>query len=569
MASFKNGPWVNIRKEKKRLFLIITLYVLVITTLFSVGMSSLHSGRTEETQKLMKSLISETVRIEASELPVEIFLGQIGAIKVRMESIQSKIKEIAPKNAVCVHSETGKVLFPSNGFCTQASFEHSLILPLKEGAKQVGSVSVFYSDYISWKDTFLSYRFQILAFFAAFLLLIFFLFFYLKKYLNRMFGRISNAERIEQIVHEFKSPIALFKTTLSNDSEVMQKAVLRMEELSESLLKGYSPSSLKQEEKKLKKVDTRYFVNCAVKEVVEDKRRVYENTGVTINFTQDPKHYELFFRGSREDFKHAIGNLIDNSAEALKSSDEITNPTVDIKVTCCHRAFSVIVEDNGPGIPEKISDKLGERGVTYGKPNGNGLGLFNVFTYVKKMGIKYAWKSNEPKGTWIRLNFQRSLPPAWFMKKIMLIKSQTVLVLDDQESFFEVWNYRLRKIKDDIKVVYKSSNEAAEKWIRDNPDKLETTFFICDYELIGSSLNGQEFIKKHKLESQSVVATHREKDFKLLSRFSTENIKYIPKSIVPFIPVELVAFTEYDSVLIDDNDSAHHCLLYTSPSPRD
>lgn len=71
-----------------------------------------------------------------------------------------------------------------------------------------------------------------------------------------------------------------------------------------------------------------------------------------------------------ERIRRVIINLIRNSSEALEDNGEIR-----ITASLASNWLQISVTDNGPGIPESIVPDLFKPFVTYGKPNGTGLGL--------------------------------------------------------------------------------------------------------------------------------------------------------------------------------------------------
>jgi signal transduction histidine kinase len=66
--------------------------------------------------------------------------------------------------------------------------------------------------------------------------------------------------------------------------------------------------------------------------------------------------------------------------------------------------FIIKVEDNGRGIPENLVNLLGRAQLTYGKTNGNGIGLNYVFENVEKHGGTVQIFSKENSHTIIILN---------------------------------------------------------------------------------------------------------------------------------------------------------------------
>ena len=100
---------------------------------------------------------------------------------------------------------------------------------------------------------------------------------------------------------------------------------------------------------------------CAVERAVD---RLYEN--VTVDVTGDKK---AEVRVERQDLDEMVGNLVENAAK-------YGNGRVFITVERHPQTVDVVVEDDGPGIPEKEREALFARGARLdtGKP-GTGLGL--------------------------------------------------------------------------------------------------------------------------------------------------------------------------------------------------
>lgn len=95
---------------------------------------------------------------------------------------------------------------------------------------------------------------------------------------------------------------------------------------------------------------------------------------------------EVVFAGEREDLEEVIGNLLENAMKwaytAVEVSLEIAAPVGDEPPR-----FSILIEDDGPGIPENKAREALERGkrLDETKP-GTGLGLAIVADMVKEYG---------------------------------------------------------------------------------------------------------------------------------------------------------------------------------------
>ena len=75
-------------------------------------------------------------------------------------------------------------------------------------------------------------------------------------------------------------------------------------------------------------------------------------------------------------------NLIDNASDSLRDS-ETESPVISIKAIERSDCIIVTIEDNGPGIPPEIRDRIFEAFYTTKEPGkGTGLGLDTVYSIV-------------------------------------------------------------------------------------------------------------------------------------------------------------------------------------------
>ncbi|MEO3387832.1 ATP-binding protein [Mesorhizobium sp. CAU 1741] len=122
-----------------------------------------------------------------------------------------------------------------------------------------------------------------------------------------------------------------------------------------------------------------------VRETLNRMGRVIAKLNPQARLILDMPDEEIVFSGEREDFEEIVGNLLENAMKWGRS-------TVSLKVVADrgespHRLFRLIVEDDGPGIPEeKTRDALMRgRRLDETKP-GTGLGLAIVADLVKEYG---------------------------------------------------------------------------------------------------------------------------------------------------------------------------------------
>ncbi len=81
------------------------------------------------------------------------------------------------------------------------------------------------------------------------------------------------------------------------------------------------------------------------------------------------------------DFKSAIHNILNNAIEAMNATG-----TIQIEMSKEGEKIKICISDEGTGIDENILPRIGERGFSYGKKNGNGLGLYSLKKDIQSWG---------------------------------------------------------------------------------------------------------------------------------------------------------------------------------------
>lgn len=116
---------------------------------------------------------------------------------------------------------------------------------------------------------------------------------------------------------------------------------------------------------------------------------------------------------SSHDFERVISNLLQNAIEAtLVKADPHTKPRIVVDTVEAETEFSVTIRDNGIGIPKDVLPKIGDIGFSYGKKNGNGVGLSSARRWARDRGGDIDIRSLEGTGTEVRLTLPRRQIPA-------------------------------------------------------------------------------------------------------------------------------------------------------------
>lgn len=120
--------------------------------------------------------------------------------------------------------------------------------------------------------------------------------------------------------------------------------------------------------------------------LLERMARVMQKLKAKIDFSLEPVAADLMFAGEREDLEEIIGNLLENAMKwgrtqvqmsAARSADSPDGS----------RHFHIIIEDDGPGIPEDKAREALQRGKRLDETTpGTGLGLAIVADLVSEYG---------------------------------------------------------------------------------------------------------------------------------------------------------------------------------------
>lgn len=185
--------------------------------------------------------------------------------------------------------------------------------------------------------------------------------------------------QVGNLAHSLKTPLAV----LTNEARAIggKKGTLLAEQ-AESM--RMQVEHYLQRARMAAQRDTIVF-RTPVKATLERMVRVMGKLNPQMALEFDAPTDEVVFAGEREDFEELVGNLLENAMKWGKSCVRVgvrAGPSEEQP-----RSFQLIVEDDGPGIPEeKTRDALTRgRRLDESKP-GTGLGLAIVADLVKEYG---------------------------------------------------------------------------------------------------------------------------------------------------------------------------------------
>ncbi len=231
-----------------------------------------------------------------------------------------------------------------------------------------------------------------------------------------------------------------------------------------------------------------------------------------------------------------ISNLINNAVESIE-----TKGRVHLKVFSTSKKIEVVITDNGKGIPPEILKKLGERGLSFGKTHGNGLGLHHAKTTIGSWGGQLNINSEVGIGTNIIISIPRVAPPSWLISSVKISSGTTIVVMDDDPSVKEVWAQRLSpvlKADENVTAIFFSTPDQVIEWQRTS-EAGRKILFLLDFEILGMEKTGLDLVDDLKLRKDVILVTSRWEDPSIQERCVARGICLLPKSLAGSIPVEI------------------------------
>ncbi|MEZ4742897.1 MAG: HAMP domain-containing sensor histidine kinase [Bdellovibrionota bacterium] len=357
---------------------------------------------------------------------------------------------------------------------------------------------------------------------------------------NSMISRI-----VDQVSHDLKSPIqTLFAVVddtddlCTEDKSSIYSAIDRIKGITADLA-GFLHSNAKVAESykfdvtKKEEPSILHFAST-IKQLCEEKKIAYKDKNIVFNLKISSEALSRASLINESDFLRVCSNLIRNSCESLESKfQNQPGGKITIAMDVIDEQLVIQILDNGVGISEQHFDKLEDKGFSYGKPEGTGLGLHYVYQKVQSWcgQIKVSSELNQ----WTKFEMSLPLDPHanFFENTIDLNGVEEILILDDDPSVFQRWKRRLSNFQGSISFFDKLPL-FPQKLVSQNNRKY---LAFIDHEIRGSSMTGLNFIIEKKFLKDSILVTNQYWNPNLLSEVKKLGIKIIPKPIIEEIEI--------------------------------
>lgn len=193
-----------------------------------------------------------------------------------------------------------------------------------------------------------------------------------------------------QVAHDIRAPLNVLDEIIENSendnsdesNELIGLATDRIRNIANKLLKA-SKSGMN--------IFESFSLPEVLGDVLKEKRVQFPKLNIQLQLAS--KRIDLLVKGNSYDFQSIMSNLIDNAIQAGSETIQIslfseTNLNVVLEV-----------KDSGRGIPLHIQSQIFQHGFTYGKEDGNGLGLNYAKSWLVSLGGDLSFETEENAGT--------------------------------------------------------------------------------------------------------------------------------------------------------------------------
>ena len=211
---------------------------------------------------------------------------------------------------------------------------------------------------------------------------------------------------VTKLAEELTSVKAFVEALRAQNHEHMNKlhtiaGLIQLGNLDDALLYVFQ---ITEEQTELTRFLTQHIHDDNLVGLLLSKVSIGREHGIDVIFDPNMK-LECFPRDmDHHDFVLIIGNLIENAFAAFKHSEE-DKKQVYVSIEQDDMTCTIVVEDNGCGIPVSIQQYIYERGFTTKGSEGSGIGLYLIAQIVNKSRGEISVQSASNEGTSFILSF--------------------------------------------------------------------------------------------------------------------------------------------------------------------
>ena len=138
-------------------------------------------------------------------------------------------------------------------------------------------------------------------------------------------------------------------------------------------------------------------LNAVIREIKAKKSVLFEND---IKFQFLSNNEKIILKNiDGLDLERSISNIVNNAIEASDNK----NSEISILVKANDKSVEIKINDSGCGIDPDNLKKIGMKGFTQGKTNGNGIGIYYAKQFIESLGGVFSVQSAVGQGTTVSM----------------------------------------------------------------------------------------------------------------------------------------------------------------------
>jgi len=349
-------------------------------------------------------------------------------------------------------------------------------------------------------------------------------------------------EKAAQVAHDLKGPIQALSMALDSESlqslsdskrEAVKGVLNRIRNIANTVKEGVG--EIKGTVQPAPRVAVPTELSQQIDAIVAEKTFQYRDLPKVSLLIETPEEGGSFFaKIDPRELSRILSNLIDNAVQSIEDSGSVT-----LRLVTAGDKVLIEVADTGRGIPSEILPNIGERGFSYGKKNGSGLGVWHARETVSSWGGNLAIRSAPSLGSTITIELPQAVAPSWGVSELSIRKGTLVVILDDDATIHSMWKDRFSALEKSVTVKHFESAEELVLWFVKEGKFKESVTFLFDYELSGQAWTGLQIIEELEIEENAILVTGHSEDQEVQDSCARLGIRLIPKERASVVPIRI------------------------------
>ncbi len=129
--------------------------------------------------------------------------------------------------------------------------------------------------------------------------------------------------------------------------------------------------------------------------------------------------------------------------------------------------------------------------------------------------------------------------PSWWVDHINLAKDTCIVIFDDEAYYHAQWSRVLKPIVEKFSRCQLVHCYTENDFVKIVNRGIKNRFFIMDYDIKGSHINGIEYIKQYNLSSCAILVTNYFANQEVREQCSSVGIRMLPKPLIDYVKIDI------------------------------